>query len=113
MSNWETLGRAVLSARDRAGYSDTRRWSELVGRSSRMLLGLERGEQVGPKTLARVEGALGWPVGWTHRILAGEADAPPPPEPTGTASAPTDDLLRAEIRELRAAVEMLAQKLNH
>lgn len=107
MSNWEALGRAVLSARDRAGYSDTRRWAELVGRSSRMLLGLERGEHVGPKTLAKVEAALGWPVGWTHRILAGEADGPPPTTPaTPTPSDPAE----RRLDYLIARVDLLEQK---
>lgn len=113
-NRWEELGRAVLAARMRSGYADTRKWADTVGRSSRMLLGLERGEHVGPKTLTKVEDTLGWPVGWSHRILTGEVvGAPPEDEPfvrhkggDAMSTVVMADLL-LEIRELRREVNEL------
>jgi hypothetical protein len=77
MQDWQALGRAVYSARARAGYRDTAKWAARIGRSTRVLLGLERGEPTGGRTLLLVEEALGWPAGWTDRILTGQADGPP------------------------------------
>lgn len=57
--NWERLGRWVYEARHQAGFSDTKVWAEAASRSSRMLLGLERGEPVGAGTLQAVADALG------------------------------------------------------
>lgn len=57
--HWQALGDLVGTARHQAGYSDTKRWAEAVGRSSRMLLGLERGEPVGPKTIEAIAETLG------------------------------------------------------
>ncbi len=67
---WLRLGRAVKRARLEAGYSDTKRWAAAVGRSSRMLLGLERGEPVGDGTLDRVAIALKWAQETPYRFLA-------------------------------------------
>jgi hypothetical protein len=68
---WEDLGRAVRSARLALGFSNSRVWAMKVGRTDRVLLGLERGEAVGPNTLALVENALGKAPGWAHRFMAG------------------------------------------
>lgn len=68
----------MLAARLQGGYDDTALWAKAVERSSRVLLGLERGEPTGRKTLSKIETVLGWPVGWSHRILAGEVVGPPP-----------------------------------
>ena len=57
--HWQALGDLVGTARHQAGYSDTKRWAEAVGRSSRVLLGLERGEPVGPKTIEAIAETLG------------------------------------------------------
>lgn len=67
--DWTRLGRAVHAARTEAGYGDTREWANAVGRTTRMLLGLERGEQVGGGTLDLVERTLGWPPQHAYRIL--------------------------------------------
>lgn len=69
--DWARLGQAVFEARSESGLSKTTDWVAQVGRSSRILLGLERGEQTGSGTLERIEDALGWPRGSTHRLLAG------------------------------------------
>lgn len=57
--HWQALGDLVGKTRHQAGYTDTRAWADAVGRSSRMLLGLERGEPVGPKTIEAIAEALG------------------------------------------------------
>lgn len=56
--NWKRLGRWVYDNRVRAGYTDTKEWADEVGRSTRQLLGLERGEQVGAGTIESVARAL-------------------------------------------------------
>ena len=85
--DWRALGREVQRARLAAGYSDTAAWAERVGRSDRMLLGLERGERVGPKTLALVAAALGKDISWVYDILhstqAPAQPAMPAQEPAG------------------------------
>lgn len=43
----------------RAGFSDTDAWARAVGRSTRVLLGLERGEPQGIKSVERVAAVLG------------------------------------------------------
>jgi hypothetical protein len=106
MGNREELGRIVAAARLRAGYSDTRAWSEAVGRSSRQLLGLERGEQVGRKTLLLVEAALDWPAGWCERYLAGQ-ESGQPEEPPAEAVTITDDELLMKIEQLRTLADSL------
>lgn len=81
--HWEALGRWVLEARRRAGYADTKVWKQAVGRSERMLLGLERGERVGTGTIDAVASALNIEPGLLFGILeSGEA------APSG-AAAPT------------------------
>lgn len=69
--NWRKLGRRVKQARLRAGYKDTQQWADIVGRSSRMLLGLERGEPVGDGTLDLVAAALGWTPEEPYEVLEG------------------------------------------
>ncbi len=69
--DWQALGREVQRARMAAGMGDTKAWVRAVGRSDRILLGLERGEHVGPKTLTLVAEALGWPTGKPYDILNG------------------------------------------
>lgn len=66
---WRAFGRVVHSARIKAGFSDLKAWIEAVGRSDRMLLGLERGEPVGRGTLRNVEAALGWQPGTADGYL--------------------------------------------
>lgn len=58
-AHWKALGAEVNTSRMQAGYTDTAKWAEAVGRSSRMLLGLERGEPVGAKTIEAIAEALG------------------------------------------------------
>lgn len=92
--HWRLLGRLVFSARTRAGYTDTQRWSEAVGRSSRMVLGLERGEAVGKGTLDRVAAVLDWHPGVPYAVLStGRAEVleDAPPRSVGSVSAGNDD----------------------
>lgn len=70
--NWKRLGRWVYDNRVRGGYTDTKEWAEAVGRSTRQLLGLERGEPVGAGTINRVADALTLPASMLFAILAGE-----------------------------------------
>lgn len=81
--DWRRLGRRVYQARIRAGYSDTQQWATAVGRSTRMLLGLERGEAVGNGTLDLVAATLEWPDELPYTILDDLPDAlaVPPPLP--------------------------------
>lgn len=67
--DWRRLGAAVRSARYRVGVRNTEEWAELVGKTTRTLLGLERGESVGRETLTAVENALSWKPGTATRIL--------------------------------------------
>lgn len=74
--NWKALGEWVSVARHQAGYSDTKRWAHVVGRSTRMLLGLERGEPVGAKTIEAISEALGVANWAVFEILdSGEPDS--------------------------------------
>lgn len=74
---WVELGRTIRRARKSSGFRDTTAWADKVGRSSRVLLGLERGEPAGEETLERIDEALGKPMGWCIRLLAagGSEDA--------------------------------------
>lgn len=67
--HWLALGQWVHDARHQAGITDTRQWEQAVGRSSRMLLGLERGETVGAGTLKGIAEALDVPLARLYRIL--------------------------------------------
>jgi hypothetical protein len=90
---WTQLGRAVWSARRRAGHVKTQDWADRVGRSSRMLLGLERGEPVGRETLALIEGALGWADGRCYEILDGVQG----PATTEVIPRPEDELVGSNL----------------
>ncbi|MCF6376938.1 hypothetical protein L2K70_04920 [Nocardioides KLBMP 9356] len=57
--HWVALGDWIAHARKQAGYTDTKRWAAAVGRSDRVVLGLERGEPQGAKTIEAVSEALG------------------------------------------------------
>ena len=56
--NWRTLGRYVKRRRLPI-EADMGEWAAKVGRSTRVLLGLERGESQGLNTVALVASALG------------------------------------------------------
>lgn len=68
--SWETLGRAVRSVRMGKGFANTKKWADAVDRSTRVVLGLERGEPQGAGTLERVASVLGWPPDLPHKILS-------------------------------------------
>lgn len=68
---WRRLGHMVWSERNRIGLGETTEWAAKVGRSTRVLLGLERGEAQGKGTLALVEEALGWENGSAWQVLEG------------------------------------------
>lgn len=65
------LGLAVSRARHAAGYADTGKWADAIKRSTRVALGVERGEQAGVNTYSAIEDALGWLRGTCYRILGG------------------------------------------
>lgn len=90
------LGAEVRQARRRAGYAKTLEWVAKVGRSDRILLGLERGETVGADTYAAVAEALEWPLDRIYAILADE-----PLEPAGSGST---ELTTVSNEELAAEV---------
>lgn len=72
---WKVLGTWVASARKQAGFSDTKRWAQVAKRSTRQLLGLERGEPVGSGTIETVGEALGVDSGELFAILEAGAAA--------------------------------------
>ena len=75
-SAWLYLGSQIKTARKQAGLRNSKMWADRVGRSTRVLLGLERGERVGDDTLELVETALGWTLGRCEEILAGQPHRP-------------------------------------
>lgn len=75
----KALGEYVRQMRAERGYADLEEWKAAVGRSDRYLLGLERGEPAGPKTIKAVAQALGVEDGELFRILNSGAA----PEPGG------------------------------
>lgn len=77
LAAWQRLGRAVKEARKEAGYADMKAWALKVERTSRTLLGLERGEPTGDATLERIEAELDWPKGRVQAILSGDPDVDP------------------------------------
>lgn len=96
--HWQALGDWVASARAQAGYSDTKKWAAVVSRSTRQVLGLERGESVGPKTIEAVAEALGiaaWPL---FDVL----DTGRPLAPWGELKAAADSERRQEEVDRRA-----------
>lgn len=70
--DWQRLGQAIRTARTRCGYERASDWATAVGRSGRLLLGLERGEPAGDTTLRVIEEVLRWPYRTTDQILAKE-----------------------------------------
>lgn len=78
---WRRLGKLIRRQRTRLRI-DTDEWASLVGRTSRVLLGLERGEKTGEETLRRVEELLGWAEGSIESILAGGEPTLVPEQPT-------------------------------
>lgn len=75
--HWKALGKWVGEARLQAGYLDMKDWAAEVGRSVRQLQGLERGDEVGPKTIARIAAVLGvanWSV--FNILVTGVAEDP-------------------------------------
>lgn len=84
--DWARLGRVVRRERKLQGFRDTARWAAVVGRSSRSLLGLERGEAVGDETLELVSEALNKGAQWAALILENrmtDGDTRANPEPQG------------------------------
>jgi hypothetical protein len=73
--DWSRLGREVRRARKGTGFADTTKWAQAVGRSSRVVLGLERGEPTGEETLELVSLALDKDADWCRRILDRENSA--------------------------------------
>lgn len=83
--NWKALGRWIYEARMQGPDDrDMDEWSKKVGRSTRALRGLERGEPVGPKTLELVADALGLEQWYLFGRLAD------PQAPSGVALRPRD-----------------------
>jgi hypothetical protein len=77
-----------------------------------VLLGLERGEQVGTKTLAKIEQELGWPVGWSQRVLAGEVVGLPSEDTLPPAMGLTTDDLLVLIRRQREELAVMERALQ-
>lgn len=110
--DWRRLGRAVQAARTRRkgdGLDDMQEWASEIGRTTRVLLGLERGERTGAVTLRLIEDALNWPPGWCDVILDDPtADlAPEMPKPAPMDLAPFEP----DARELDSytTAELLAE----
>lgn len=96
------LGNEVRQARKRAGLSKTAEWADRVGRSDRVLLGLERGESVGPDTYAAVADALGWTLDRLYSILAGEPVLESSTASTGLASVSNEEIAAEVLRRMKA-----------
>lgn len=82
--NWKVLGRWVQTCRLARGHSDMDTWAQMVGRSTRQLQGLERGERVGPKTLENVAKALGVEVATIYEVLESRVSPALDPGPVTT-----------------------------
>lgn len=89
------LGTKVRQARRAAGFANTAKWADRVGRSDRVLLGLERGEAVGADTYAAVADALGWPLERIYSLLDQEDAQVRSASPTLTTV--SDEELAAEV----------------
>lgn len=125
-ADWGRLGQAVAEARSEAGFSKTNDWAAAVGRSSRILLGLERGEPTGTGTLELIEDALGWPrggafriltgaVGWRDLAVGGETQTSPgyvsAPGERAEGGASDSEVLRA-IEQMRQDVRAMERRLS-
>lgn len=99
----KSLGRQIRNARKAAGLSDTKAWAAKVGRSDRMLLGLERGEAVGADTYAAVSAALpDWPLNRIYAVLEGrEAPASLGSAPPALADVSAEELVAEVLRRIK------------
>lgn len=97
LADWKRLGTAVQAARIRAGHDDMAEWADRVGRSTRVLLGLERGESTGAATLRRIEDVLAWPVGHADRILSDERAETAPDRFTGDEATDAAEQMRQQL----------------
>lgn len=110
--NWQELGRWVQRSRLGAGISDVKEWAELVGRSTRQLQGLERGEPVGSKTLELVAAKLGSDLPDLYEILNGGPGAARADPQVGVD--PSESIIQRLTREAddaQAAFERAADAL--
>lgn len=122
------LGRFIGRARRAAGFADTEKWAEKIDRSTRVALGVERGESTSAKTYEAIEAALGWHPGACFEVLDGvspeeairglsvggpEQDATyvegPGPKVEGGAS---DDAVLRAIAEMRQDMQDMEQRLS-
>lgn len=112
--DWQRLGRAVRQSRRQAGWRNSSEWGSQVGRSTRVLLGLERGEPVGGDTLQLIEYALGWPTGTTDKMLKGEENERAPDYRVADVDLGDDIVVRLPVMgrtsdELRRAAQRAAE----
>lgn len=98
--NWKLLGQAVHDLRLGAGFASMKDWAEAVGRSTRQLQGLERGEKVGEGTLIEVARVLGLELGALVDVLASGVEVRP-----GSEWIPASRL-EAGLSELRSLLGM-------
>jgi hypothetical protein len=116
---------AVQSARIRGGWTEIGDWADAVGRSTRILLGLERGETTGSATLRRIEDLLKWRPGYAGEILADEhADLAPnvtralergtgPPRPARDLDEFTTEELLDEVNLRYSSLALELHNLGH
>jgi hypothetical protein len=110
--DWKRLGEAVRLARRRhpsGEFVDMKRWARRVGRSSRLLQGLERGEPVGADTRERIEAVLGWPKDRCAEILAG---ADMVVRDDGTLVFQPASMTSSNVTRLRVSDEQWAHRLD-
>lgn len=65
------LGQYVMATRKKMGYPERTDWAPAIGISAKTLGKLERGQHVGPGTLADVELFFGWAPGSCRNIMRG------------------------------------------
>lgn len=94
------LGKFVMARRIKMGYRERIDWAAAIGISSKTLGKLERGQYVGPGTLAEVEIFFGWAPGDCQVIMrGGEPTTGRPQEP---AQPSDDDLIAMSTQDLAA-----------
>lgn len=108
---WQRLGRLVRAARVKAGYGESREWSARVGRSTRMLLGLERGEPVGDATLARVAESLGWPIERIYDTL-GETSASAKTQQEASTKTQQELVAEMPVLDVEQALEKVTEEIE-
>ena len=69
--DWPRLAAYVVKAMDDAGFGSTKALAAACNVTGRTLDKLRAGQQVGTRTLARVEPHLGWRPDSARKILAG------------------------------------------